>query len=191
VQAAGWLNALYGLAFGAVGVLAPLRMSSLGATGAAIGLTFAVGALGEMIASPLAGRLADRGTRLSPVRVALPASALVLALLPVPDAAWVVAVLVVLSGPTVGALLAPAGAMLSDAATALGIGQVVAVALSNVAWSTGEMLGAAGAGGLAQATSDAVPYALLCVACLATAIALRRGTAIAQAADAARAGARP
>jgi MFS family permease len=189
VQAAGWLNALYGLAFGAIGVLGPLRMSSLGASGVAIGLTFAIGALGEMIASPLAGRLADRGTRLSPVRVALPASALVLALLPVPDAGWIVAVLVVLSGPTVGALLAPAGAMLSDAASALGIGQVVAVALSNVAWSAGEMAGAAGAGGLAQATSDAVPYALLCAACVATAIALRRGTAIAQAADAARAGA--
>src|SRR5919201_1915493 len=73
--------------------------------------------------------------------------AVVVALLPVPDAAWIVAVLAVLSGPAVGALLAPAGAMLSDAASTLGIGQVVAVALSNVAWSTGEMLGAAGAGG--------------------------------------------
>ena len=189
VQAAGWLNTLYGLAFGAVGVLVPLRMSSLGASGAVIGLTFALGALGEMVASPLAGRLADRGTRLSPVRVALPASALVLALLPVPGAAWIVAVLAVLSGPAVGALLAPAGAMLADAASALGIGQVVAVALSNVAWSAGEMAGAAGAGGLAQATSDAVPYALLCAACVGTAVALRRGTRIARAADAARAGA--
>src|SRR5215212_3953277 len=188
VQAAGWLNTLYGLAFGAVGVLVPLRMSSLGASGAVIGLTFALGALGEMVASPLAGRLADRGTRLSPVRVALPASALVPAL-PVAGAAWIVAVLAVLSGPAVGALLAPAGAMLADAASALGIGQVVAVALSNVAWSAGEMAGAAGAGGLAQATSDAVPYALLCAACVGTTLALRRGTRIARAADAARAGA--
>jgi hypothetical protein len=65
----------------------------------------------------------------------------------------------------------------------------VAVALSNVAWSAGEMAGAAGAGGLAQATSDAVPYALLCAACAGTAVALRRGTRIARAADAARAGA--
>ena len=60
-----------------------------------------------------------------------------------------------LSGPTIGALLAPAGAVLSDAAAALGIGQVVAVALSNVAWSAGEIVGAAGSGGLAQATSEA------------------------------------
>jgi predicted MFS family arabinose efflux permease len=189
VQAAGWLNALYGLAFGALSVLVPLRLSSLGASAAVVGLTFALAAAGEMITSPLAGRLADGGTRLSPVRAALPAAALVLALLPVPDAAWIVAVLAVLSGPTVGALLAPAGAMLSDAASALGIGQVIAVALSNVAWSAGEMAGAAGGGGLAQATADAVPYALLCAACVLTAIALRPGTRTARAADAARAGA--
>ena len=58
-----------------------------------------------------------------------------LALLPIPDVAWMVAALLILSGPTVGSLAAPAGAMLSDAASALGIGQVIAVALSNVAWS--------------------------------------------------------
>jgi predicted MFS family arabinose efflux permease len=189
VRAAGWLNALYGLGFGALSVLVPLRLSSLGASVAVVGLTFALAAAGEMIASPLAGRLADRGTRLSPVRAALPAAALVLALLPVPGAAWIVVVLAVLSGPTVGALLAPAGAMLSDAASALGIGQVIAVALSNIAWSAGEMAGAAGGGGLAQATSDAVPYALLCAACVLTAIALRPGTRAARAADAARASA--
>ena len=157
VRAAGWLNTLYGLAFGGMSVLVPLRMADLGATEAVIGLTFALAALGEMIASPLAGRLADRGSRLSPVRLALPGSALVLALLPIPSAAWMIAVLAVFSGPTIGALLAPAGAVLSDAATALGIGQVVAVALSNVAWSAGEMVGAAGSGALAQATADAVP----------------------------------
>jgi hypothetical protein len=52
------------------------------------------------------------------------------------------------------------------------------------------MAGAAGGGGLAQATADAVPYALLCAACVLTALALRPGTRTARAADAARAGAR-
>src|SRR3954454_6231064 len=93
VRAAGWLNTLYGLAFGGMSVLVPLRMADLGASGAIIGLTFGLGALGEMVASPLAGRLADRGSRLSPVRLALPGAAVVLALLPVPQVAWIVAVL--------------------------------------------------------------------------------------------------
>ena len=35
------------------------------------------------------------------------------------------------------------------------------------------MAGAAGGGGLAQVTADAVPYALLCAACAGTAVALR------------------
>jgi predicted MFS family arabinose efflux permease len=189
VRAGGWLNTLYGLAFGALSVLVPLRLASLGASGAVVGLVFALSAVGEMVASPLAGRLADRGTRLSPVRAALPGAALVLALLPIPDAAWMVAVLTILSGPTVGSLAAPAGAMLSDAASALGIGQVIAVALANVAWSAGELAGAAGGGELAQVTADAVPYALLCAACAGTAVVLRRGTRTSRAADAAHAGA--
>jgi predicted MFS family arabinose efflux permease len=190
VQAGGWLNTLYGLAFGALSVLVPLRLAALGVSGAVIGLVFALSAVGEMVASPLAGHLADRGTRLSPVRAALPGAAIVLALLPIPDAAWIVAVLLILSGPTVGSLAAPAGAMLADAASALGIGQVIAVALANVAWSAGEMAGAAGGGALAQATADAVPYALLCVACAATAVMLRPGTRTSRAAEAAHAGAR-
>jgi MFS family permease len=176
VRAAAWLNALYGLAFGGVGVLAPLRLSSLGASGIVVGLVFALGAMGEIVVSPLAGRLADRRTRLAPVRLALPGAALVLLLLPVPDVAWFVAVLTVLSGPTVGALLAPAGAMLSDAASALGIGQVAAIALANVAWSTGEMLGATGSGELAHLAGDWLPYALLGALCALTAVAVRPGT---------------
>jgi predicted MFS family arabinose efflux permease len=178
VQAAAWLNALYGLVFGGLSVLAPLRLSSLGASGVIVALVFALAAVGEIVASPLAGRLADRSTRLAPVRLALPGAAIVLLLLPVPDVAWMVAVLTVLSGPTVGALLAPAGAVLSDAASALGIGQVAAIALSNVAWSTGEMLGAAGSGGLATVAGDALPYALLGGLCALTAVAVRRGTAL-------------
>jgi MFS family permease len=184
VQAAAWLNALYGLAFGGLSVLAPLRLSSLGASGVVVGLVFALAALGEIVASPLAGRLADRGSRLAPVRLALPGAALVLVLLPVPDAAWMVGVLAVLSGPTIGALLAPAGAVLSDAATALGIGQVAGIALSNVAWSTGEMLGAAGSGELAGATTDAVPYAILAAMCAGTAVLIRRSSTVSRKVDA-------
>src|SRR3954454_14619466 len=80
VRTAGWLNTLYGLSFGGMSVLVPLRMAGPGASGAIIGLTFGLASLGEMIARPLAGRLADRRSRLSPVRRALPGAAVVLAL---------------------------------------------------------------------------------------------------------------
>ena len=49
------------------------------------------------------------------------------------------------------------------------LGQGIAFALWNLAWGAGQAVGAAGGAGLAQATSDAVPYLLLAAACLLTA----------------------
>ena len=63
-----WLTTLAGLAFGVLDVLAPLRLSRLGASALLIGATFLAAAAIEAALSPLAGRLSDRRGALLPVR---------------------------------------------------------------------------------------------------------------------------
>jgi hypothetical protein len=62
--------------------------------------------------------------------------------------------------------------MLSDAAEATGLDQALAFSISNLAWAAGHVLGAGLGGAAAEATSDAVPYGALAVACAATLIGL-------------------
>ena len=175
VGAGMWLTFLAGVAFGVVDVLAPLRLSRLGASAVVIGATFLASAAIETGLSPLAGRLSDRRGELVPVRLSLTAAVVVSLLAPVlAPAPWLIALLIV-GMPAYGTLFAPATALLSSGAERLGLNQGLAFGLGNLAWAAGQA-GAAGAGGaIAQATSDFVPYALLAGACLATLIVLRPG----------------
>ena len=157
-----WLMTVPGLLFGAIYVLAPLRLDDLGAGGAAIAGCFLVAAALEACVSPVVGRLSDRLGRRAPALAGLAASAVMMALLPWPSAAWQLGVLVVLAAPCIGVLWAPAIAMLSDGAEAHGLEQAFAFALVNLAWSVGEGGGAAGAARLADVTGgDGAPYLLL------------------------------
>jgi MFS family permease len=149
-------------------VLVPLRLDDLGAGATAIGAVFLVAAGLEAIVSPVVGRLSDRHGRLLPLAAGLAASAVMAALLPWPNAAWLLGALVIVASPAVGILWAPGMALLSDGAEALGIEQALAFALMNLAWSTGQISGAAGGARLAELTSDRVPYLVLCGIFLAT-----------------------
>src|SRR5450759_5725135 len=89
-----WLTMLAGMAFGAVDVLAPLRLSHLGATALIIGATFLASAAIESGLSPLAGRLSDRRGALVPIRLSLSAAVAVSLLAPVLEPApWLIALL--------------------------------------------------------------------------------------------------
>lgn len=168
-----WLTMLAGLAFGVVDVLAPLRLSQLGATARIIGATFLAAAAIESALSPLAGRLADRRGALVPIQLSLAAAVVVSLLAPLlAPAGWLVAVLIV-GMPAYGTLFAPATALLSAGAQRWQLNQGLAFGLGNLAWASGQAIGAAASGALAQAASDAVPYALLAGACLATLAAAR------------------
>jgi MFS family permease len=174
-RAAGglWLTMLAGLAFGVVDVLAPLRLAALGAGTVLIGATFLLSAAIESALSPLAGRLSDRRGALLPLSLSLVAAVLVSLLAPVLAPLGVLIAVLIVGMPAYGTLFTPSSALLSEAATGLGLNQGLAFGLANLAWATGQTVGAAAGGALAQATSDLVPFALLAAVCLGTLIVLR------------------
>jgi len=169
-----WLTLLAGLAFGVVDVLAPLRLSHLGASASVIAGTFLVSAAIESGISPAAGRLSDRRGALLPIRLALAGGVVVSLLAPLLPSEYSLVALLVAGLPSYGALFAPATALLSAGAHRRQLHQGLAFALANLAWAGGQTVAASGSGALAQATSDFVPYALLAGILLATLIAVQR-----------------
>ncbi len=172
-----WLTTLAGLAFGTLDVLAPLRLSRLGATALLIGATFLASAAIEAGLSPVAGRLSDRYGELVPVRISLAAAVVVSLLAPVTEPAALLMALLIVGMPAYGTLFTPASALLSAGANRLELNQGLAFGLGNLAWAGGQAVAAGASGAIAQVTSDIVPYALLGGACLATLVTLRPGRA--------------
>jgi MFS family permease len=169
-----WLITLSGIAFGVIYVLAPLRLSRLGATGDVIALTFLCGAVLESALAPLAGRLSDRSGPSRPVTAVLVAGVIFCAVASVPGSVLGLSAVLVVGMPCFGALYAPANALVSREAKRHGLNHGIAFALTNLTWAAGEAAAASVSGALAEATSDLVPYALLAVACLGTLAALGR-----------------
>ena len=163
-----WLTVLAGLGLGVVDVLVPLRLNSLGASAVIIGATFLATAAIEAGLAPLAGRLSDRRGALVPVRLALVGAIAVSLLAPVLAPAALLVVFLIVALPSFGTLFTPAAALLSAGADRLQLNQALAFGLTNLAWATGQAVGSAATGVLAQATSDLLPYALLACTCLAT-----------------------
>jgi MFS family permease len=163
-----WLMALAGIAFGTIDVLAPLRLSQLGASGTIIAVTFLCGAVLESGLSPVTGRLCDRFGARRPVMVALTVGAAFGVLVSLPaSVAWLSAVLIV-GTPFFGSLYTPAASLVSEGAQNRGLNLGIAFALTNLTWAAGQAFAASVSGALAQATSDVVPYIMLTVACLGT-----------------------
>ncbi len=167
-----WLTMLAGLAFGVVDVLAPLRLSQLGAMALVIGATFLASAAIEAALSPVA-RLSDRRGALFPIRLSLAGGVVVSLLAPVLAPAPLLIALLIIGMPAYGTLFTPATALLSAGAHRLGLNQGLAFGLGNLAWASGQAFAAAASGVVAQATSDVVPYTLLAGAFVATLAVLR------------------
>ena len=152
-----WLTMLAGLAFGVVDVLAPLRLSQLGAVALVIGATFLASAAIEAALSPLVGRLSDRRGALLPIRLSLTGGVVVSLLAPLLAPAPLLIALLIIGMPAYGTLFTPATALLSAGAHRLGLNQGLAFGLGNLAWASGQAFAAAASGVVAQATSDVVP----------------------------------
>lgn len=163
-----WLTALPAVASGAINVLGPLRLGRLGAGAGAIGATFLVAAAAEAVVSPAVGHVSDRRGRMFPLRIGLAAATVALLCFTLPSDALVLAVVIVLITISLGTFWAPAMAMLSDAADAHGLSQGYALALINMAWAGGQVLGAGAGGSVAKATTDAVPFSACAALCAAT-----------------------
>ena len=173
VRLSMWLTTLAGLAFGALDVLAPLRLSQLGTCALLISATFLAAAAIEATLSPVAGRLTDRYGELMPVRISLIGAVVLSVLAPVTVPAALLMAVLIVGMPSFGTLFTPASAMLSSGANRLGLNQGLAFGLGNLAWAGGQAVAAGASGAIAQVSSDIVPYYLLGGACLATLIALR------------------
>jgi MFS family permease len=173
------LCALAGLGEGVISVLAPLRLSGLGAGSVAVaGAFLAAAALGAAV-SPGAGRLGDRRGYLAPVRWALVLSISTAALAPV-VAPWGALVAVVAIGtPSFAVLYAPSTAMVSSSAKRSGMSQGLVAAWLNVVWSVGAVVGSSGGGAVAGSAGQPVAYAALgaCCAGVLVAASVRRSRA--------------
>jgi predicted MFS family arabinose efflux permease len=166
--------------FGVFEVLAPLRLSVLGASTAAIAVIFLVCTVAEAAISPLVGRLADLRGAFPVARLGLAACAVMAVLLPLPGSLVPFAIALVAACVAFGWPWVPASAMLSAGAAYYELGQGVAFGLWNLAWAGGQAIGSAGGAGLAEASSDAVPYLLLAGLCALTlAVGAWRGDAAA------------
>jgi MFS family permease len=157
-----WLILLEAATIGATGTLLPLRLSKFGASGILVGATFLLASLVSLLASGPIGRTVDRRGARGPLCVGLTMTAVLMALVPLPQTAVLLGIVSVIAlGGPLTAYTIPAMAMIADAAEQVGVPLVVATMMLNLAWAVGETIGAPAAANLSQATSDAVPLLVL------------------------------
>lgn len=178
-----WLTALAAVFAGALEILAPLRLNQLGASGVAIGAIFLAGSAAQAASTRVVGAASDRRGPRAPILAGLVALTALGALLPLPQTATLLGLVVITALMTFGFIWAPAGALVSDGAEAVDVDLSFAFALFNLAWAAGFMLGGSAGGALADATADVVPYLSCALLCAVTLVWVRarghpvRGTA--------------
>ncbi|MBV9534158.1 MAG: MFS transporter [Solirubrobacterales bacterium] len=164
-----WLILLVACTIGATETLLPLRLARFGTSGIAIGVTFILASLLSTLLAPGIGRMTDRRGNALPLIAGLGLTAVLLALLPLPQTGLPLAVLTVmtLGGPLTASTTA-AMSLMTDAIERVGAALAFGTMLLNLAWGMGETFGAPAAATLSRATSDAVPLLLLAAAMLLT-----------------------
>jgi predicted MFS family arabinose efflux permease len=174
VRTAMWIAFLPAVVLAAISVLGPLQQHHLGAGAGEIAATFAVAAMLGIIVRPWFGRLSDRRGPMRPIRLGLLASAPIVFLLPWVHSRWPVAALIVGALVLTGILWAPLMLMLSDACTAAGVSQIMAVAIMDLTWPPGNAIGSTGGAAIAQIAGTRWAYGAIALALLAGWAALLR-----------------
>lgn len=154
--------------FGAVEVLVPLRIASLGGGNVAIAAGFIAGAALEASLAPVVGRYSDRVGRRSPYIAGLTICAAAMATIAVAQELGVVLVGLIATSLGAGICFTPALTILSETAESSRLHQGFAAGLSNMAWAAGQVAGGVAGGGLASLTGYAVPSLAIAALLLAT-----------------------
>jgi MFS family permease len=143
--------------FGAIEVLVPLRIDSLGGGGGVIAAGFIAGAALEAVLAPIAGRIADRSGARLPYVLGLAICAAAMVGIAVATALGSVLAGLIVTSLGAGLCFAPALTLLSNVAESTGLHQGFAAGLSNMAWASGQVIGGVGGGALASLTGDTAP----------------------------------
>jgi MFS family permease len=172
-----WLMTLPALLFGLMNVLAALQLDALGWGVAAIGALFLVSAGFEAAMNPFLGRWVDRRGLALPVGAGIAASAVVAVAFAFASSTAAVGVLVVLAALAFGSLFTPGLTLIAEGAERAGIAQALAFGTMSAAWALGNIIGPAGGGALARATSDRTAFLAAAGICVATLAVLGRSAA--------------
>jgi MFS family permease len=156
--------------FGAIEVLVPLRIDSLGGGHGTIAIGFIAGAALEAVLAPLAGKFSDRAGRRLPYVIGLTVCALAMATVAVAMALGTVLAALILSSLGAGICFAPAMTLISDVAEASSLHQGFAAGLSNMAWASGQVLGGIGGGVVASLAGYALPSIAITALLLVTVV---------------------
>ena len=167
-----WITLLPAIMLAAISVLAPLQQHRLGARSGEIAATFAAAAVLGIAIQPLYGRWTDRRGPLRPLRFGLLACAPILVAIPWMHTDFGTAALVVAALILVDVLWAPVMVMLSNATAAVGLGQLVVVAVMDLTWPPGNIVGSAGGGALADLVGEKATFAVMASLLLAGCVAL-------------------
>jgi MFS family permease len=143
--------------FGAIEVLVPLRIDSLGGGHGVIAAGFIGGAALEAVLAPLAGRLSDRVGRRLPYVSGLTICAVAMVAVALAQTLGGVLAALIVTSLGAGLCFAPALTLLSDIAESSSLHQGFAAGLSNMAWASGQVVGGVGGGVVASLTGNALP----------------------------------
>jgi MFS family permease len=143
--------------FGAIEVLVPLRIDSLGGGHGMIAAGFIGGAALEATLAPMAGRLSDRVGRRMPYVSGLTICAVAMVAVALAQTLGGVLAALIVTSLGAGLCFAPALTLLSDIAESSSLHQGFAAGLSNMAWASGQVVGGVGGGVVASRTGYAAP----------------------------------
>ncbi len=162
--------AIPSLMFGAVEVLVPLRIDDLGGGSTLIAAAFIVGAGIEASLAPISGRYSDRVGRRLPFVGGITVCAVAMLGIAAAQTLGVVVAALLLSSFGAGICFTPAITALSEASESARLHEGFAAGLSNVAWASGQVIGALVGGSLASAAGFAVPNLAIAVLLACTAV---------------------